>query len=85
MNHEISQRRKANIASLIYSLYHCCYIFTNNARVGTPTPQQKTLIVDTESHHTAFPCKGCTDCGEEHHTDSYFDPDQSNSLRYHLF
>ncbi len=49
-------------------------------RVGTPTPQRKTLIVDTGSHHTAFPCKGCTDCGEDHHTDLYFDPDQSDSF-----
>lgn len=38
------------------------------------------MIVDTGSHHTAFPCKGCVDCGEEHHTDSYFNPDQSNSF-----
>lgn len=49
-------------------------------RVGTPTPQRKTLIVDTGSHHTAFPCKGCIDCGEDHHTDPYFDPDKSNTF-----
>ena len=49
--------------------------------VGTPTPQRKTLIVDTGSHHTAFPCKGCYRCGERHHTDKYFDPDASKSFR----
>jgi len=49
--------------------------------VGTPTPQRKTLIVDTGSHHTAFPCKGCKRCGEHHHTDKYFDPDASKSFR----
>eukprot|EP00554_Chaetoceros_debilis_P012116 CAMPEP_0194121030 /NCGR_PEP_ID=MMETSP0150-20130528/45431_1 /TAXON_ID=122233 /ORGANISM="Chaetoceros debilis, Strain MM31A-1" /LENGTH=1086 /DNA_ID=CAMNT_0038813319 /DNA_START=182 /DNA_END=3441 /DNA_ORIENTATION=+ len=49
--------------------------------VGTPTPQRKTLIVDTGSHHTAFPCKGCHRCGERHHTDKYFDPDSSKSFR----
>ena len=49
--------------------------------VGTPTPQRKTLIVDTGSHHTAFPCKGCYRCGERHHTDKYFDPDASISFR----
>jgi len=49
--------------------------------VGTPTPQRKTLIVDTGSHHTAFPCKGCKNCGEKHHTDKYFDPDASKTFR----
>ena len=49
-------------------------------RVGTPTPQRKTLIVDTGSHHTAFPCAGCVDCGEDHHTDLYFDPDKSKTF-----
>ena len=48
--------------------------------VGSPTPQRKTLIVDTGSHHTAFPCKGCENCGEEFHTDSYFDPEFSSSF-----
>ncbi len=48
--------------------------------VGTP-PQRKTVIVDTGSHFTAFPCKGCLDCGEEHHTDKYFDPDASSTFR----
>ena len=50
-------------------------------RAGTPTPQRKTLIVDTGSHHTAFPCKGCHKCGEHHHTDKYFDPDASKTFR----
>ena len=49
--------------------------------VGTPTPQRKTLIVDTGSHHTAFPCKGCKRCGEQHHTDKYFDPSISKTFR----
>jgi hypothetical protein len=48
--------------------------------VGKPTPQKKTLIVDTGSHHTAFPCKGCKMCGEKYHTDKYFDMDQSISF-----
>ncbi len=38
------------------------------------------MIVDTGSHHTAFPCKGCIDCGEDHHTDPYFDPDKSKTF-----
>lgn len=49
--------------------------------VGTPKAQRKSVIVDTGSHYTAFPCKGCENCGEEHHTDSYFDPGLSSSFR----
>ena len=48
--------------------------------VGTP-PQRKSVIVDTGSHYTAFPCTGCLNCGEEHHTDLYFNPDASSSFR----
>lgn len=47
--------------------------------VGTP-PQRKSVIVDTGSHFTAFPCVGCKNCGEEHHTDSYFDPSKSTTF-----
>jgi len=49
------------------------------AWVGTP-PQRKSVIVDTGSHFTAFPCVGCKNCGEEHHTDRYFDPKISTSF-----
>jgi len=48
--------------------------------VGTPS-QRKSVIVDTGSHFTAFPCKGCEGCGEEHHTDKYFDPEASTTFR----
>jgi len=47
--------------------------------VGTP-PQRKSVIVDTGSHYTAFPCVGCNKCGEEHHTDKYFDPNLSSTF-----
>lgn len=50
--------------------------------VGSPTPQRKSVIVDTGSHYTAFPCKGCENCGAEHHTDPYFDPDLSQTFRF---
>lgn len=39
--------------------------------VGTP-PQRQTVIVDTGSGVTAFPCASCNDCGESYHTDGYF-------------
>eukprot|EP00630_Chrysocystis_fragilis_P006200 CAMPEP_0197389878 /NCGR_PEP_ID=MMETSP1165-20131217/2011_1 /TAXON_ID=284809 /ORGANISM="Chrysocystis fragilis, Strain CCMP3189" /LENGTH=470 /DNA_ID=CAMNT_0042915325 /DNA_START=126 /DNA_END=1538 /DNA_ORIENTATION=- len=47
--------------------------------VGSP-PQRVSVIVDTGSHHTAFPCSGCKSCG--HHTDPYFDPTKSKSLKW---
>ncbi|KAJ1452344.1 aspartic peptidase domain-containing protein, partial [Pelagophyceae sp. CCMP2097] len=47
--------------------------------VGTP-PQRVSVIVDTGSHHTAFPCSGCKSCGT--HTDPYFDPERSSTLKW---
>ena len=35
-----------------------------------------SVIVDTGSHHTAFPCRGCN-CGT--HMDPFFDPLLSNT------
>ena len=40
------------------------------AYVGSPV-QRQSLIVDTASSYTAFPCVGCLLCGD--HTDPYFD------------
>jgi hypothetical protein len=53
--------------------------------VGTPVPQRQTVIVDTGSSVTAFPCKGCHECGfddnAEYHTDTYFDPSLSQTFQ----
>ena len=43
--------------------------------VGSP-PQRVSVIVDTGSHWTAFPCTGCQ-CGR--HMDSYFDTSKSST------
>ena len=43
--------------------------------VGTP-PQRVTVITDTGSHHTAFPCVGCS-CGK--HMDKPFNPAASST------
>lgn len=43
--------------------------------VGTP-PQRVSVIIDTGSHNTAFPCVGCH-CGK--HMDPFFDPKKSKS------
>ena len=53
-----------------------------NIWVGSPRPQRKTLIVDTGSHYTAFPCLGCKNCGANHHTDPYFDPSKSTTFHH---
>eukprot|EP01038_Epipyxis_sp_PR26KG_P006810 gene6810-9326_t len=45
--------------------------------IGTP-PQRVSVIVDTGSHHTAFPCVGCK-CGK--HMDPHFDPKKSSSSK----
>jgi len=45
--------------------------------VGSP-PQRVSVIMDTGSHHTAFPCVGCK-CGK--HMDPHFDPKQSSTSK----
>ena len=57
------------------SMYHMLGSFYSHIWVGTP-PQRVSVIVDTGSHYTAFPCVGCT-CGK--HMDPYFDPKKSSS------
>ncbi|KAG7360040.1 aspartic peptidase domain containing protein [Nitzschia inconspicua] len=49
--------------------------------VGSPIPQRQSVIVDTGSHFTGFPVKGCASCGERHHTDPHFDPTKSDTFR----
>jgi hypothetical protein len=54
--------------------------------VGTPIPQRQTVIVDTGSSRTAFPCEGCTDCGwdetgSQFHTDDYFNWHASETFK----
>lgn len=47
---------------------------------GTP-PQRQTVIVDTGSGVTAFPCNKCTDCGvPTYHIDALFHEDKSTTF-----
>ncbi len=48
--------------------------------VGTP-PQRQTVLVDTGSSTTAFPCNDCHDCGQGHHMDANFNTTDSESFR----
>ncbi len=50
---------------------HFIYLY-----IGTP-PQRVSVIVDTGSTYTAFPCSGCSSCGE--HTDKYWNESKSTS------
>eukprot|EP00542_Grammatophora_oceanica_P012420 CAMPEP_0194041356 /NCGR_PEP_ID=MMETSP0009_2-20130614/13276_1 /TAXON_ID=210454 /ORGANISM="Grammatophora oceanica, Strain CCMP 410" /LENGTH=605 /DNA_ID=CAMNT_0038684837 /DNA_START=75 /DNA_END=1892 /DNA_ORIENTATION=+ len=47
--------------------------------VGTP-PQRQTVIVDTGSSITAFPCQDCANCGTGYHVDQYFEEDKSSTF-----
>jgi hypothetical protein len=73
----ISQRRrllrKAGLAPL-FPGYGTHYVYVY---VGSP-PQRQSLIIDTGSYVTAFPCQGCQQCGT--HTDEYFNQSASKSL-----
>lgn len=50
---------------------HFAYVY-----VGTP-PQRQSVIIDTGSAYTGFPCANCVQCGQ--HTDPYFDPSASST------
>ena len=48
--------------------------------VGTP-PQRQTVIVDTGSGVTAFPCSGCQSCGSGYHASPFFFEKDSSSFQ----
>lgn len=48
--------------------------------IGTP-PQRQTVIVDTGSGITAFPCSKCADCGFSYHVDKFFQEKESSTFQ----
>ena len=56
-------------------IYHMLGSYFAYLWVGSP-PQRVSVIMDTGSHYTAFPCSGCN-CGS--HMDPYFDPKTSKT------
>lgn len=75
-NHSVRRRDYAIQVGALYQGYGTHYI---DLWVGTP-PQRQTLIVDTGSGVTAFPCSGCTDCGQGHHIDDNFSEAASSTF-----
>lgn len=78
--HQLGQKRKlANSkGSELIPLFpgygtHFTYVY-----VGTP-PQRQTLIIDTGSHYTTFPCTDCINCGS--HTDKFWAPKNSTTYK----
>ena len=71
--------QSAPLTALIYPLHAKSGTYHAYLYIGTP-PQRQTLIVDTGSRLTAFPCHPhCPDCGP--HTTKPFHLDQSSTYR----
>jgi len=64
----------SNPSGRLYQGYGTHYV---DLWVGNPQPQRQTLIVDTGSSATAFPCQNCYDCGDKYHTDPAFNDKES--------
>ena len=74
---QLRRRLDAVQVGALYQGYGTHYI---DLWVGSP-PQRQTLIVDTGSGVTAFPCSACTDCGKGHHIDNYFNDHDSSTFK----
>ena len=58
-----------------------CRYYYSFIEVGSP-PQEVTVVLDTGSTLTAFPCKNCDECGKHMHP--RFDPEESSTSKmYH--
>ena len=80
VRHKIYTHRRlwTNSGTELTPLYPGYGTHFSYAYIGTP-PQRQSLIVDTGSHYTAFPCVGCRQCGD--HTDVYWDSSKSRTAK----
>mmetsp|Transcript_457 Transcript_457/g.900 ORF Transcript_457/g.900 Transcript_457/m.900 type:complete len:648 (-) Transcript_457:171-2114(-) len=76
-NNDNDERNLQQQMGALYQGYGTHYI---DLWVGSPTPQRQTVIVDTGSGVTAFPCEECKGCGDKYHTDNYFKESQSKTF-----
>jgi Xylanase inhibitor N-terminal len=75
-----AQQRRRRL-SQIAGLYHGYGTHYVDLWCGTP-PQRQTVIVDTGSGATAFPCSDCTACGvPDYHMDDLYQESSSATFR----
>lgn len=74
-NHSNRSRGQQMVA--LYQGYGTHYV---DIWVGTP-PQRQTVIVDTGSGVTAFPCEECKGCGDGHQINSNYQQSLSKTFR----
>jgi Xylanase inhibitor N-terminal len=80
MMRELSMTSEATKAAQIAGLFQGYGTHYADLWCGTP-PQRQTVIVDTGSGVTAFPCNECVGCGvPDYHIDGLFDETQSSSF-----
>jgi Xylanase inhibitor N-terminal len=82
--HHVQRQRRleadplAMIPDALYQGFGTHYV---DLWVGTP-PQRQTVIVDTGSSITSFPCSECANCGTGYHIDEYFQ--ELNSVTFQI-
>jgi hypothetical protein len=76
-----SLRRRANEAEHVGALYQGYGTHYVDLWCGSP-PQRQTVIVDTGSSVTSFPCSECEKCGvPDHHIDDLFEEGDSSTYK----
>lgn len=76
---QYNPEQKIESARLMGDMNHYAYYFTD-LMVGKPTPQRVSVIIDTGSRMSGFPCASCDHCGE--HLDPAFDISSSDTASW---
>lgn len=80
--HQYQRRHMSDAATQVAELFQGYGTHYVDLWMGSPEPQRQTVIVDTGSGVTAFPCVGCNDCGvPKFHSDGLFDQNRSVSFK----